>query len=196
MSSNLASVLCPVCRSVLNESYFNTGGETFCTTCGSPMEVYAFPALYRSFEGKTAEPLLMEEEASCFYHSQKKAVRPCSHCGRFLCSLCDVELDGEHLCPKCIEAGKEKKKLRSLESRCVLYDDIALSLSILPMLIFYFTIVTAPVVVFLTIRYWNAPSSILPRTKIRFLIASTFALLQIAGWVAVVFFIWSAWNRN
>ena len=187
-------VQCSVCHATLDESYFNTKDQTYCAKCSTPLQVYTFPALYRPFEGRPAEPILIPEEASCFYHSQKKAVQTCNYCGRFLCSLCDVDLGGEHLCPKCIESGKQKKKLKSLEGRRVLYDDIALSLSILPMLLFYFTILTAPLVLFLTIRYWNAPTSILPRTKIRFVIASFFALLQISGWAALAFFLVHSWK--
>lgn len=162
--------------------------------CSAEVRIYTFPALYRATEGKPAETLLIDAEAGCFYHPQKKATIPCSQCGRFLCSLCDVELSGEHLCPRCIESGKEKKKITTLENRRVLYDDIALSLSILPMLIFYFTLITAPIVLFLSIRYWNAPSSILPRTKIRFVIAIFFALLQIAGWSILGYFLIHSWR--
>ena len=50
-------------------------------------------------------------------------------------------------------------------------------------LIYWFTIFTAPVVIYLTIRHWNSPSSIIPRTKIRFVLAFIIASLQIAGWI-------------
>ena len=38
---------------------------------------------------------------------------------------------------------------------------------------------------FVAIRYWKAPPSILRRTKIRFVAAIIIALLQIAGWAAL-----------
>jgi hypothetical protein len=69
-----------------------------------------------------------------------------------------------------------------MENRRVLYDNIALSLAILPNILWFITFLTAPVVLYYVIRYWKAPSSIIPRTKIRFIFAASFALLQILGW--------------
>ncbi|HEX5398354.1 MAG TPA: hypothetical protein VFY06_04825, partial [Verrucomicrobiae bacterium] len=115
-----------------------------------------------------------------------KAVRPCDGCGRFLCALCDCELDDAHFCPTCLEAGKTRGKIKSLDNQRTLYDSIALSLAILPMLILYFTIITAPMALFVAIRYWKAPRSILRRTRIRAIAAIGIALLQIAGWAALI----------
>jgi hypothetical protein len=54
-----------------------------------------------------------------------------------------------------------------------------------PMLIYWFTILTAPLTIFLTVKYWKAPSSIIPRTKVRFVFAALIAGLQITGWILV-----------
>ena len=51
--------------------------------------------------------------------------------------------------------------------------------------IFYFTLVTAPAALFVAIRYWNAPRSIVHRTKIRLVAAIVLALMQIAGWASL-----------
>lgn len=130
---------------------------------------------------------MTEGEAACFYHPQKKAVLPCDACGRFVCSLCDCELNGQHFCPACLESGKTKGKIKSLENRRTLYDSLALSLSLLPLLIFYFTIITAPMSLFIAIRYWNAPRSLVHRTKIRFIFAVLFSSLQIVGWAIGIY---------
>ena len=53
----------------------------------------------------------------------------------------------------------------------MLYDKIALALAVYPMLLFYLTFFTAPMAIFVAIRYWKAPASILPRTRIRSVIA-------------------------
>jgi hypothetical protein len=37
---------------------------------------------------------------------------------------------------------------------------------------------------FVAIRYWNAPQSIVRRTRFRFILAIVIALLQIGGWTA------------
>jgi hypothetical protein len=132
--------------------------------------------------GPNAETLIVESESGCFYHPQKKAVRPCDGCGRFLCSLCDCELNGQHFCPSCLESGKTKGKIKSLDQQRTLYDSVALSLAVYPILIFYFTIITAPMALFVAIRYWKAPPSLVRRSKARFIAAIIVALLQLAGW--------------
>src|SRR5438874_13754528 len=87
----------------------------------------------------------MEGEAGCFYHPQKRAIIPCAACGRFLCALCDVELNDEHLCPVCLETGRKKGKLTQLETKRTLYDSSALILSVLPIICLWpLSIVTAP----------------------------------------------------
>ena len=135
------------------------------------------------------EPLLLDNEAGCFYHPGKKAEVPCSRCGRFLCQLCDVELDDDHICPSCLETGKKKRSIKSLENHRTMYDSIALALALYPLLIFWITCITAPMVIFMVIRYWKAPSSIIPRTKIRFISAFVMASIQIAGWTAGLYMI-------
>ena len=63
-----------------------------------------------------------------------------------------------------------------------LFDSVALSLAVLPLLLFWVTIVTAPMALFVAVRYWQAPSSILPRTKIRMVVAIVVASLEIVAW--------------
>jgi hypothetical protein len=154
-----------------------------CPFCKSLLRVDVFPAMFREIPaGKSGEVLLEKREAGCFYHPQKKAVIVCSLCGRFLCDLCDVELNENHLCPSCLEKGRTKRKIESLEDHRTCYDKIALLIAIVPILGFWLTILTAPIVLFITIRHWKSPGSIVRKTKIRFIAAFVIASLQIAGW--------------
>ncbi len=131
----------------------------------------------------------MDDQASCFYHSQKKAVIPCDNCGRFLCALCDVELGGKHLCPACLETGKKKGRIIDLERHRVLYDAAALKLAIYPVLMFWFTLFTAPIALYLAIRHWNSPGSIVGRTRIRSVLAIMLSGLQILAWIVGIAYI-------
>jgi hypothetical protein len=186
-------IQCPQCQAWLLEGVFNQPQLSPCPACGVPLRVEVFPSLFRHVRpGQGGENILVEGESSCFYHPQKKAVLPCQGCGRFLCALCDCELNGQHFCPACIDVGRTKGKIKNLEDRRVLYDGIALSLAILPMLIFYFTIFTAPAALYVAVRYWNAPRSIVHRTRIRLILAMLIALMQLAGWVLGFFFIFQA----
>ncbi len=178
-------ITCIKCQASL---VLSKSGLTKCLSCGAIMRVDLFPALFREpAPGISGQNVLVENEASCFYHPGKRAVIPCTTCGRFLCALCDVDFNGRHLCPVCLETGRRKRSLKDLENHRTLYDTIALYLATVPMLFFWPVIFTAPMVVFLTIRHWNAPNSIIPRTKIRFVVAFIFAVLQIVGWAGGIY---------
>lgn len=187
---NNALIQCPACQAWLMEGPFNQPGLAPCPACGVPLQTEIFPALFRKITaGHGGEAVMVEGESSCFYHPQKKAVLPCDGCGRFLCALCDCPLDGLHYCPTCLETGRTKGKIKTLENQRTLYDSIALSLAIYPLIFFYFTLVTAPMTLFVAVRYWYAPRSIVRRTKIRSIIAILIALLEIAAWATFIVFI-------
>jgi uncharacterized paraquat-inducible protein A len=181
------TISCSKCATVLPTDYLGREDTAHCPQCGAEVQVWAFPSLVNPpSEGRSGEFVTTESEAGCFFHPQKKAVVPCSSCGRFLCALCDVEIGGQHLCPVCVETGKKHRKMKNLETHRTLYDNIALSVAILPVLVWFFTIVTAPISVYISIRHWKSPTSILPRTKIRFIIAIVLGLLQVGGWTLLI----------
>jgi hypothetical protein len=180
------SLQCPKCRTPLDGLEFNKNQLIPCPGCERPLQVEIFPAMFRPPRPPDAgEILLLEGQATCFYHNNKKAMLPCHACGRFLCALCDCELNGEHFCPACLESGKSKGKIKALDNRRARYDSIALALAVLPLItiVFWFvTIFTAPMALFIAIRYWNAPRSIIHHTRIRYVLALIVAAIQIAAW--------------
>lgn len=185
-----ASLQCPKCKTPLTEAQLNLPDLTSCPGCSSLLQVVVFPALFRRMTpGRDGEALVVETEASCFYHPAKKALRPCESCGRFVCALCDCELHGEHFCPTCLETGKTKGKIKKLENTRTLYDSIALTLAVLPTPLFYVTILTAPISLYIALRYWNAPRGILHRTRVRLILAVVFASLQMVGWGFAFYFL-------
>ena len=180
---------CSKCRTVLPAELCNLPALAPCPSCTTPVQAIVFPALFKPVASTTAENVIMEGEASCFYHSQKKAIVPCDSCGRFLCALCDVELSGRHICPGCLEAGKTKGKIKNLQQKRTRYDRIVVSLAVLPLLIFYLTFITAPMAIYLSIKHWNTEVSIVPRkAKLRFVTAIVLASLQILGWILLIYF--------
>jgi len=164
--------------------------HAFCAACHAPVKVSVFPAFFARPEVPSSGTLVLEEgESSCFYHPRKRAVVPCDRCGRFLCGLCQVDFLGQNWCPQCVQAGSQKGELAQLDAQRTLYDNLALMLATVPLLVFVLTPITAPVTLYLVIRYWRAPSSILPRTKIRFYVAAVLAILQIVGWIWLALFL-------
>lgn len=150
------------------------------------MEV--FPALLRPIAaGRTAEPIVLEGEAGCFYHPEKKAEVPCAECGRFLCALCDVELNDRHLCPSCLEAGARKGRLIELEQRRVRYDTSALALAVVPVLAWPFTFATAPAAIALACYGARKPRSLVSRYWPRAALAIVLATAELAGWAYFIY---------
>jgi hypothetical protein len=185
MSSS--AILCPGCYTPLPASHFNTGSFEPCPSCQVKVQAAVFPAAFRVIgPGRTGERILVQGESSCFYHEQKKAVVPCDTCGRFLCALCDVDLNGKHLCPQCLDTGRQKGSLQELETGRVLYDNAALLLALTPMVIFVFwflTLVTAPVAVLLGVMSYFRPNSIIGFSRIKAMAAIVIGISQMALWV-------------
>lgn len=179
-----ALLTCDRCRTRLPVSALNTRDLVACPGCSTPLRFIVFPAYYRAnAPAQVGESLLIEGESSCFYHPTKKAVVPCDGCGRFLCALCDVELDAKHLCPKCLEAAKAKGTMDTLESERYLYDSQAFGLAVAGLLLMlcmpYITVFTAPAAIFISIRHWNKPLSLLSPGRWRFVAAIVLSVFEL-----------------
>ena len=175
-----AAVDCPACEAALPVS---PGSEhAVCPACGRAVRVLVFPALFRPIPlGVAAMQTASAAEATCYNHPGSVAVVPCSRCGRFLCSLCDIEHEGAHLCPACFPAAGPSG-FSGLDSERILWDSVALSTALLSFLFWYITLITAPIVLVLVVRKWKAPPGPIPRTRVRLVLAAAVALLQLAGW--------------
>jgi hypothetical protein len=182
-----AAASCTRCKAELPPGFINAGEFQECSSCKSKIKVEVFPALFRPLErGRSGEALIIESDASCFYHPQKQAAVVCGACGRFVCSLCDVDVEGQHLCPPCLEAHHKQGKIKSLESRRILNDTVALHLALVSILIFYISFITAPLALYWAIKHRNSPSSILRRSRFRWVFAVILSSIIILAWIALV----------
>ena len=179
-------VHCSKCQTPLEDDSFAGGQFVSCAGCGALLQADIFPANAAPSDCALTPEEKQEGEASCFFHPSKRAQTTCSSCGRFICALCDMELEGRSICPVCLESGAKKKKFADLENERTLYDHIALSVAALPMIFVWPTIVTAPAALFLVFRYWKAPCSIVEKKRWRFVAAFAFAALQIVGWISLL----------
>ena len=178
----MENISCTRCHAPIPAQYANTPNLVPCPSCHSPVRIDLFPAFFRGLRpGKPGESL-SEDQAGCFYHPQKKAVVPCDHCGRFLCALCDVDFGNRHLCPACLDLGRKKGELVNLDRHRVTYDGAALRIALLPVITVWLTAVTAPLALYVAIRYWNAPRSLIHRTRTRFILAIGLSGIQILAW--------------
>ena len=181
-------VRCTNCSAGLPDENLNSQSFDPCPICSSSIRADVFPAAYNSLsEGTSGELLMVDNESGCFYHPGKQAVTSCSHCGRFLCSLCDIDFDDRHLCISCIESGKKKGKIKNLENSRARYDNIALGFSVFPLFFWFITLITSFITIYIVIRYWKKTAGIVSKHRARMVLALLFALMQITGWS--VFFI-------
>jgi len=184
----MATLCCAECSWPVPPESWNRDEGVRCPVCGEKIQTFVFPAIAVRRAGAEPQPLAADTEASCFYHPASRAVVPCDECGRFLCSLCEIEIDSRRLCPACFEAGVAANKLAAAETSRTMYDSIALALATLPMLLFWPAIIGGPAALWIVVRRWRAPGSLVPRTRIRYYLATLFALGELAF---VVVLIWA-----
>ncbi len=178
---------CPSCSGALPSWFAQSARtESFCPNCLSRITLEVFPALFRTPAALEASHSgLTGGEACCFEHSTRLAVDACHRCGRFVCTLCEVNMQGQVWCPSCLQLDKAEPAVEQLSRHRVLYDSIALALATWPLLTFYFAALTAPIAIFVVARYWKRPTSLIPRNKWRFVVALILALLEL-GFVVMV----------
>lgn len=189
MNSETQFLQCPGCRKPLDASAVNQPEFVPCPACGTRTKTLLFPAFARPIAGGQAPQLITADgESTCYQHSSSKAVAVCDRCGRFMCALCEISLPGgEMVCPGCIQSGIRKKALTTFETERTPRDKIALILCLLPVIVpclYSISIVTAPISLFMAIRYWKTPLGILTKSKWRFVTTIVFSSMQIAAWIA------------
>lgn len=192
--------LCPACLQALPPDFINRPAPESCPSCQRRVQLLVFPALFR--KKKPAIPAVKKEgEAGCFYYPDKPAVAVCDFCGVFLSDLCDLQINGKHICPSCYAKPANKAGLLPSDRTRTLFDGIAIGLAVVPFFAFgllslltafilgflsIFTIFTSLAAIFVAIRYWKTPGSVIPRSRVRYILAIVFASLQLLGWVILI----------
>ncbi len=186
-----SAIQCGKCSAGIHAGLLASGLAAACPMCETELRAVFFPAFFKPAAADGAGAAVAAEgESGCFFHPRKPALHPCDGCGRFLCALCNIDFAGRHLCPTCIEAGKTKGKMADLENRRVLYDNIALAVSLLPLTCFglYFMFITGPLAVALSLWFWNRPTSLFRRNKWRFVAAILLGLTELLLFVWMIYF--------
>lgn len=175
----LSALSCARCAHPIPREDWNRAEPSACPECGAQTHVSAFPAIRGGVQPPPLPAILAQDEASCFYHQQNRATCACDQCGRFVCSLCALQMDEGTLCPNCLESAVRKPQDQFFENRRVMYDSIALAAATWPALLISPVIIGAPVALYLTIRHWRSPRSLVGRSRIRFYLAALFAITEI-----------------
>ncbi|MBI9076891.1 MAG: hypothetical protein JEZ02_15900 [Desulfatibacillum sp.] len=172
-------VNCPSCEAQFRPAVFNSGRPEPCPLCNKKFQTEVFPALTATQEETQRSETLVDEQAGCYFHPAKKAATVCEVCGRFVCALCDLDINGVHMCPHCLETGKKKGTIEALDNSRMLYGKMALYTAFFSFFISVLSGFLAPITFYIIIRYWKAPGSITGSGKGRFVVAGILALIQI-----------------
>ncbi len=177
---------CPKCKAPL--AGIDDSGEGVCGECATTMSYVLFPARHRAKPVARAVQSV-DGDATCYFHAQNQAAAVCEDCGRYLCVVCEVPAeDDRRLCPPCVSA--RRKKIVHKADEIVTYDSIAMALALFPLLVWPFTLLTAPAVPVVVIYGWKKPRSLVRPGSGRFIAATIIALLQIGGWGALGLNLW------
>ncbi len=211
----MAYVKCTFCGYGIPDTQFGPAAPARCPTCGREVTATILPALHKS--ALLSPPSLPEDppgpgEAACFYNPNRRATKVCDHCGVFVSDAWAARWGSQTVCLKCIDDLRSKHKDSRFEARRTLWDNIALLLAtgpwvlaliFLATLVLYglalfciiLTLVTAPAALFVALRYWNAPRSLVPRGRSRLIWAISLSAVQIGLWVAGVLVLVAEWSK-
>jgi hypothetical protein len=186
------ALACPECGFELKPYFLESPDYRTCHVCGHETSALPYPACFAPDQVITQADLRREDDdASCFYHESKKAVQACSQCGRFVCALCAVQIGNDVLCPGCIVSGEKKPEAHTrvadrLERGRKLYDSLALAVAIVPALTVWLSIFGGPAALYIVIRYWKRPTSIVRRYQWRKWLALGLGLAETGGWIWLI----------
>lgn len=197
----MAGVLCVLCNHFMPLTPLSGNGASICPSCRRPVSIGIFPALLEGAEAKPptlpADPPA-EGEAACFYSPNRRATKECSHCGVLISDMWAAQWGSDTVCLKCLEHLRQQGKDERFQGSRVLWDNIALFLALLPFsVVFWWAVfLSAPASLFIGLRHWNSPRSLVPRGRARLAIAIVLALLQVGGLAFGAAALWFGWFRS
>jgi len=181
-------VPCARCSMPLPKWELRNADAADCPSCGSRNVVRLFPAALApaaAAHGVAA----VEGEAACFDHPGKRAVSACQQCGRFVCQLCAVEFGDGVWCPSCVAAPRGKIRSINPDTSRTLFDTWALVMPLATLILWPFTIFSAPAVTALAIMKWKQPISLVRRNRWRFGVGLALALVEGGLWLWLIWYL-------
>lgn len=145
----MSSLRCPACRQEFAPPDHEPGPRLVaCPSCREALEVEVFPALWRAPRTGSAGDPVTGDEAACYVHAARRAEAVCDQCGRFVCSLCDVQVGAQHWCAACFEAGRRGGKAAQVQRQRTIMPAVAIRLVALSIFLGPFApLLTLPAVV-------------------------------------------------
>ncbi len=188
------SLTCPACGAALGSYGLDAVQEAACPGCHVHMRGQVFPAWSKPVSNVPRFERAMEGEAVCFFHPANRAVLPCETCGRFLCTVCDLQVGSRHLCPVCLSKGLGKEKLQEIVPRRSLWRRAAFILGLVPLvlsiMLWPVLFVSGGTAVIVALIGWKRPGSLV-RGPQRWaaVLGIVLGLLQLGVWFGFIFLI-------
>ena len=153
-----------------------------------PHDIRLFPACIRERNAVRADAVLEAGQSSCFFHPKLTATALCEVSGRMICDLCKTEFNGKVVSFEALQSLLVQKGMVGRDAVRIRWDEIALVLAVLPMLLIFPTVITAPTALVICAVHWRkGPTSIVRRSGWRYLVAGLLALGQSGFWLWLFF---------
>ena len=124
-----------------------------------------------------------EGEASCSFFPEERAEKVCDECGCFLSERAAISWAGRDLCLPCLHRLREVEKDPGHIGRTRLQDKRALALVtwLAP-----FSLFTAPLALYLLLRYRGRPEGFVPRSAVTWGVAFSLAIIWLIVWLVLI----------
>lgn len=100
--SNYHGPACPACGKDVGFDALSDGWQQ-CPHCTVEFEARVFHPPQRSARVLQLAQVGPEGASACANHARNAAVAACDRCGLFICSLCEIDIEGGKYCPSCFE---------------------------------------------------------------------------------------------
>ena len=122
--SSYTGPACPRCKGPVALTEL-ADGAVLCPRCGGEYEARVFHPPTRSARVLQLVQSGPETAGACANHPRNAAVTNCERCGIFICSLCELEVDGAKYCPACFERLAQEGAIHSARTRFRAYGSLA-----------------------------------------------------------------------
>ncbi len=137
----------------------------------------------RSKEEAIAGAIAAEGDARCRFLPELKAETVCDSCGALLSERAAAHWGEKVFCLPCVHRLRDSGAVvedGGLLGRLKIYDNLAL---LLVTLLAPLSLLTAPVALYLLIRYRKAPRGLVPRNTGRWWLAMALSLISLSVWL-------------
>lgn len=161
-------------------------GDATCPGCSS--EIHAWQAPGRNHRGRKpaqlpTPALAGEDDARCRFLPDLKAEVVCDSCGALMSEQAAARWGAKVFCLPCVHRLRESGGGGELVAGAKIYDNLAL---LLVTLLAPLSLLTAPVAIYLLIRYRRAPRGMVPRSAFRWWLALGLSLLSLLVWLGLL----------